>query len=175
MTTSSRNSRRRHRHRHRGRTTAQCSTCSCRPTPRGAIQSGLGIGLTLAKTLVELHGGTIEAMSAGVDRGTELVVRIPVVDPPPATPSPQPSDSLTGLETRRVLVVDDNHDSAHSLEILLELSGHEYHPHTTVWKRSAPQRRFCLMSWCSISGCQNSTVTKRPGESVRSPRASVSS
>jgi CheY-like chemotaxis protein len=87
-------------------------------------KSGLGIGLTLAKTLVELHHGTIEAHSPGVGRGTELVVRIPVVDPPVAT-APSRLAKQTTSGSRRVLVVDDNHDSAESLQILLQLSGHE--------------------------------------------------
>ena len=87
-------------------------------------KGGLGIGLTLAKRLVELHDGSVEVSSDGVNRGTELVVRIPVVDAPAVeTPSTPPSNN-TAFHARRVLVVDDNRDSAESLELLLTLSGH---------------------------------------------------
>jgi PAS domain S-box-containing protein len=87
-------------------------------------QGGLGIGLTIVKRLVDMHGGSVEAHSAGVGKGSEFVVRLPVtpstlpasVATPRAEPSPAPS--------RKVLVVDDNVDSAESLGTLLRLSGH---------------------------------------------------
>ncbi len=87
-------------------------------------RGGLGIGLTLAKRLVELHGGHIEARSAGRDRGSEFIVRLPACDPPatediPSAPSPFPP------VTRKILVVDDNVDGAVSLSILLDNAGHD--------------------------------------------------
>jgi CheY-like chemotaxis protein len=85
---------------------------------------GLGIGLTLARRLTELHGGTIEAASEGLGRGSEFVVRLPTVDAKPAAFAPPPA--ANGLEPgpgRRVLIVDDNMDSAASLEMLLRISG----------------------------------------------------
>jgi PAS domain S-box-containing protein len=90
--------------------------------------SGLGIGLTLAKNLVELHEGTLEAHSAGTGQGSEFVVRLPVLteDPKPAPPDPVLAESKTAA-ARRILVVDDNEDSAESLTILLNLAGHKTH------------------------------------------------
>lgn len=89
-------------------------------------QGGLGIGLTLVRKLVELHGGTVIVHSAGRGQGSEFIVRLPTVEEPlPALPS-QPR-STGAVVPRRVLVVDDNVDAAHSLATWLELNGHQVH------------------------------------------------
>jgi len=86
-------------------------------------RGGLGIGLALAKSLVELHDGTIQAHSEGLGHGCEFVIRLPAVAasalPSMAKQAPQP------VSGRRILVVDDNHDSAESLAMLLEITGNE--------------------------------------------------
>jgi PAS domain S-box-containing protein len=87
-------------------------------------QGGLGIGLTLAKTLVHLHGGTIEAFSNGTGNGCEFRVRLPVVEHEAAVETVAAPD-LQGAALRRVLVVDDNHDAADSLGMLLQFLGAE--------------------------------------------------
>ncbi len=89
-------------------------------------RDGLGIGLTLVKTMVEMHDGTVEVHSDGPGRGSEFTVRLPVVDcnrriaaAAGRRSSPRPAAG------RRILIVDDNEDGAESLAMLLELSGHE--------------------------------------------------
>jgi PAS domain S-box-containing protein len=86
---------------------------------------GLGIGLTLAKRLVEMHGGSVQAYSDGPGQGSEFVVRLPVVAETSATVGSAPVASLAEGGTHRALVVDDNVDAAKSLALLLKLSGNE--------------------------------------------------
>ena len=92
-------------------------------TSLDASRSGLGIGLTLAKHLVDLHGGEIEAHSNGNGQGSEFVVRLPVLaDATARQPKPVPAKIST---KHRILVADDNEDSADSLVTLFKLGGHE--------------------------------------------------
>jgi len=90
-------------------------------------QGGLGIGLSLVKGLVELHGGSIEARSAGVGQGSEFVVRLPIATVSPTQkPAPPSADNEKVPAMRcRILIVDDNHDSADSLARLLQLMGNK--------------------------------------------------
>lgn len=90
-------------------------------------QGGLGIGLSLAQGVVEMHGGHIQAHSEGLGKGSEFIVRLPILC---RRPAPQPSprahrDVSKAAMARRILVVDDNRDITESLALLLRLNGHE--------------------------------------------------
>ena len=91
-------------------------------------EGGMGIGLSLAKSLVELHGGHVEAHSQGLGHGSEFVVRLPALPLPDARPalrSEPPAAPASPPRGLRVLVVDDNFDAAETMAMLLELEGHE--------------------------------------------------
>ena len=90
-------------------------------------QGGLGIGLTLVKQLVEMHGGSVRALSQGSDQGSEFVVRLPIlIEQPGLARSEQTDDKSPHSETRRrILIVDDNEDAAWSLELLFQSYGDE--------------------------------------------------
>ncbi|WP_409014986.1 ATP-binding protein [Caballeronia sp. LP006] len=93
---------------------------------RKHAQGGLGIGLTLVRSLVQLHGGTVLARSDGLDKGSELIVHLPLIDAPTslqtcaAENAPFDQNKLVG---KRLLIVDDNVDAAESLALLLSMLG----------------------------------------------------
>jgi signal transduction histidine kinase/DNA-binding NarL/FixJ family response regulator len=94
-----------------------------RPQPPADYANGcIGVGLTLAKRLIELHDGALSAASDGVNRGSEFTVRLPVREQAPAPPRRNDVGAPAGL---RIVVVDDNRDSATSLALMLRLMGNE--------------------------------------------------
>jgi CheY-like chemotaxis protein len=91
-------------------------------------EGGLGIGLTIVKRIAEIHGGRVEAYSEGLGHGSEFIVRVPLALPPSIRPESAPPESaeiVSDSKILRVLVVDDNHDSADTVAMLLRRTGHE--------------------------------------------------
>ncbi len=87
-------------------------------------RGGLGLGLALVKGLVELHGGTVQAFSAGLGAGSEFTIRLPLA-PAPERPLAIPACKPAGQRSRRVLVIEDNIEVAESMKYLLEADGHQ--------------------------------------------------
>lgn len=89
-------------------------------------QGGLGIGLALVKNLVELHGGTVSVHSEGRDMGCEFLVRLPIAAEEKTAPTSPPAErEQPAKKTRRILIVEDETDSAQSLAILLRFDGND--------------------------------------------------
>ncbi len=87
-------------------------------------RGGLGLGLALVKGLVEMHGGTVQAASPGAGRGAEFTIRLPRLEEPAAlTEAPDPFPA--GSKNLRILVIEDNQDSAESMRLLLTLHGYQ--------------------------------------------------
>jgi PAS domain S-box-containing protein len=132
---------------------------------RARAQGGLGIGLSLAKRLVQMHGGTIRAESEGLGRGSCFTVRLPlaaeIAAESPASPRADPPQSL---ELQRLLVVDDNRDAADSLAMLLEALGaqvqvaHDGAAALAAFERFSP--RFVLLD-LGMPGMNGLEVARR--------------
>ena len=124
---------------------------------------GLGIGLTLARQLVELHGGTIEARSEGLGKGSEFVVSLPVVAAAPwgmRTTAQDFAAPPRALDSRRILVVDDSPDAAATLSTLLRASARMRRCSTTGERLSSGSLPTAP-TWCFwISPCPGSMDTR---------------
>jgi signal transduction histidine kinase/ActR/RegA family two-component response regulator len=87
-------------------------------------QGGLGVGLTIVKLLVEMHGGSVKARSAGLGTGSEFTIHLPRVVPQVAASAPQAPEKPRTARRRRILVIEDNLDAAESMRALLLTDGH---------------------------------------------------
>ena len=126
---------------------------------RGMAAGGLGLGLTLARSLTEMHGGRIEARSEGPGRGATFTVHLPVVQPGPAIATIAPSRAQS-YGRRRILVVDDNADAADLMAQILRLEGLEvracYLPDEalTVAREFKPEVAFLDLSLPGMDGIE---------------------
>jgi CheY-like chemotaxis protein len=120
---------------------------------------GLGLGLSIARGLVEMHGGTIEASSAGAGQGTEVVIRLPLEPEPPPLEAPPASPSRAEKRSR-VLVVEDNRDSAEMLRRMLERTGYQVTVAFTgpegveAAQAIVPQVVLCDIGLPGMDGCE---------------------
>ena len=92
--------------------------------PEHTVQGGLGVGLSLARSIAELHGGTLTAASEGPGKGSEFVFRLPLTAPPERLAN-SPNEAQRAAPSRKILIVDDNVDAADSLGVMLSYFGHE--------------------------------------------------
>ncbi len=131
-------------------------------------QGGLGIGLSLVKTVVEMHGGSVSAASEGVDRGSEFVIRLPSLGPEESNgPQVALPDARRAIPPRRILVVDDSTDAAESLAMLLSLSGHQVmvaHDGVQALEVAAAERPEVILLDIGLPGMDGYEVCRRMRE-----------
>jgi CheY-like chemotaxis protein/two-component sensor histidine kinase len=128
-------------------------------------QGGLGIGLSLVKKLVELHGGTVTATSDGPGTGSEFIVRLPCLpELPQARMTPAIGASALPPRTQRILVVDDSIDAAESMAILLRNDGHQVtvaHDGVTALRIAAAERPSTVLLDIGLPGLDGYEVCRR--------------
>jgi PAS domain S-box-containing protein len=125
-------------------------------------QGGLGIGLSLVQRLVAEHGGHVRAISAGRGRGSEFEVRLPRLIPC-ETVTPLATTPTASTQKRRILLVDDNHDVAESLAMLLEFDGHQVliaHEGTTALEIARAERPDIILLDIGLPGMNGYLVAK---------------
>jgi signal transduction histidine kinase/ActR/RegA family two-component response regulator len=132
-------------------------------------EGGLGLGLTLVRNLVEMHGWTIEAASDGPDLGSEFVVEMPLAADL-AEEGPSPADAQQPKGQARVLVVDDNHDVALTLAALVRYSGHDVrtaHDGPAALELARSYRPDLVLSDIGLPGMDGYEVARRMRDELR--------
>jgi CheY-like chemotaxis protein len=129
---------------------------------------GLGIGLSLVRSFVELHGGSVSASSAGPDAGSVFTVRLPLAPADaPALPQVEAPAGAAGAPGLRVLVVDDNRDAAETLSALLDVMGHaapvanDGHQALRMMHSFRPQVVFLDLGMPGMSGYEVAQAIRR--------------
>ena len=131
-------------------------------------EGGLGVGLTLVRSLVEMHGGQVEASSAGLGQGSEFVVRLPAQLPAEATLPAEPA-AANAPRPLRVLVVEDNIDAAESLATLLRLWNHDVsvvHDGRTALEAAREQQPEVVLLDIGLPGLDGYQVARRLREEL---------
>jgi signal transduction histidine kinase/CheY-like chemotaxis protein len=132
------------------------------PGQEDRSEGGLGIGLSLVRSLIDRHGGSVQADSAGLGQGSEFVVRLPLFRraPPPAPGAGKPAEVTAKGPSRRILVIDDNRESADTMAMLLRVFGHEvrtaYDGPTALdlARRQPPEVVLCDVGMPGMSGLE---------------------
>jgi PAS domain S-box-containing protein len=138
-------------------------------------QGGLGVGLALARAIIELHHGTIEAQSEGAGKGSEFIIKLPVEAARPAAAPEQPKPPASGRASvaRRVLVVDDNVDAAAMLAALIRQLGHQVeivHDGSAALRAVEGYRPEVILLDIGMPGMNGFEVAQRLRELGRVPR-----
>jgi PAS domain S-box-containing protein len=131
-------------------------------------EGGLGVGLTLVRSLVEMHGGRVEASSPGLGQGSQFVVRLPAQLPAEATLPSEPA-AATAPRPLRVLVVEDNIDAAESLATLLRLWNHDVsvvHDGRTALEAAREQQPEVVLLDIGLPGLDGYQVARRLREEL---------
>jgi PAS domain S-box-containing protein len=141
-------------------------------------QGGLGVGLALARAIIELHHGTIEARSEGAGKGSEFIIKLPVEAARPAAGPEQPKRPANGRASvaRRVLVVDDNVDAAAMLAALIRQLGHEVeivHDGSAALRAVEGYRPEVILLDIGMPGMNGFEVAQRLREVGRVPRLRI--
>lgn len=134
-------------------------------------EGGLGIGLTLVRKLVELHGGRVSAESEGLGQGSKFTVRLPTVAATtiqtPEPEAPRSEEPRPAADRKKVLVVDDNVDTAHGMARLLELSGYDVviaHDGPSALEISRSARPEVVLLDIGLPGMDGYQVARRIGQ-----------
>lgn len=109
---------------------------------RNRSQGGLGLGLTIVKRLVEMHGGSVSATSSGTGQGSEFAVRLPAIPDEQVRAGEKERDFPKKVAQQRILVVDDNRDAASSLGLLLRMMGNSVRVAHDGWSALEVAREF---------------------------------